>query len=397
MPFSAPDRRKRSRLPARVERWGVRTAAIALGLLGVVSLGEIALRGAGAANASVRAASGLVPEATLTSPAVDAILDGAPYSLLGSALAAEATGGHAEPDAARAPKIKRETSGLTRAQRLRGYSACMVPDPGFGNYTRWKNLSLGHVILPKTGGKADDGGYDVVLHFHGHEAVRHGFVEVADGTVLAAVDLGVGSGVYEDTFARKELLPEMLESLISVLKSHSGDPRAHVRNLALSSWSAGYGAVVNVLRHHAEKVDAVVLLDSLHAGYVKGPPHDMNALHGVHIGSIAPILPFARRAAAGEKVLYLTHSAVRPPGYAATSEVASFLLHALSVERVAAAGTTPLGIDLTTEATVGGLSVKGYKGDDEVAHCAHVELLGHVVRDVLEPRWQTPSMGSSAR
>ena len=299
--------------------------------------------------------------------------------------AAAEAGGEAE-----ASKPKRETSGLTRAQRLRGYSACMVPDPGFGAYTRWKNLSLGHVILPKTGGKTEDGGYDVVLHFHGHEAVRHGFIEVADGTVLAAVDLGVGSGVYEDTFARKELLPEMLESLTSVLRSHSGDPRAHIRNLALSSWSAGYGAVVNVLRYHADKVDAVVLLDSLHAGYVKGPPHDMNALHGVHIGSIAPILPFAKRAAAGEKVLYLTHSNVRPPGYAATFEVANFLLNALGASRAPASGTTPLGIELTSEARTGGLSVKGYKGEDEGAHCAHVELLGHVVRDVLEPRWGTP-------
>ena len=268
----------------------------------------------------------------------------------------------------------------------------MVPDPGFGEYTRWKNLSLGHVILPQTGGQAEDGGYDVVLHFHGHEAVRHGFVEVADGTVLAAVDLGVGSGMYEDAFARRELLPEMLESLEGVLRKHSGDPRAHVRNLALSSWSAGYGAVVNILRHHEERVDAVVLLDSLHAGYVKGPPHDMNALHGVHVGSIASIVPFARRAAVGEKVLILTHSTVKPPGYAATGEVADFLLDALHLRRAPAEGVTPLGIRLTSEVSVGGLSVRGYQGNDDVAHCAHVELLGHAVRDVLEPRWKTASI-----
>lgn len=397
MPFSAPDRRKRSRLPARIERWGLRTGAVALGLGSLISVGELGVRGVAGSTAAVKPVASFAEGSALASPAMASLLDEGPRFLLGSALASETAG---EPlgnrAAAVAPKPKRETSGLTRAQRLRGYSACMVPPKGYGNYTRWKNLSLGHVILPKTGGKTDDGGFDVVLHFHGHEAVRNGFVEVADGTVLAAVDLGVGSGVYEDTFARKELLPEMLDSLTSVLKSHSGDPRAHVRNLALSSWSAGYGAVVNVLKHHADKVDAVVLLDSLHAGYVKGPPHDMNALHGVHVGSIAPILPFAKRAAAGEKILYLTHSAVRPPGYAATSEVASFLLHALAIDRSPATGITPLGIELTTEARVGGLSVKGYKGDDEVAHCAHVELLGHVVRDVLEPRWGTPSMGSSS-
>jgi hypothetical protein len=363
--------------------------AVIAGLVGLITAGELASRMP--ANGGVGTARGTV--ASLASAAHEG-----PHGLVREALATElgraVSGLRAEPEepTATTERSRRETSGLTRAQRLRGYNACMVPDPGFGNYTRWKNLSLGHVILPKTGGMADDGGYDVVLHFHGHEAVRHGFVEVADGTVLAAVDLGVGSGVYEDTFARKELFPEMLESLTNALKSHSGDPRAHVRHLALSSWSAGYGAIVKILHHHADAVDAVVLLDSLHAGYVKGPPHDMNALHGVHVGSIAPVLSFARRAATGEKLLWLTHSTVRPAGYAATGEVADFLLDALGLERAPAMGTTPLGIELVSEASHGGLSVKGYRGDDETAHCAHVELLGHVVRDVLEPRWHTPSM-----
>ena len=166
---------------------------------------------------------------------------------------------------------------------------------------------------------------------------------------------------------------------------------AHIRKLALSSWSAGYGAVVDVLRDHADAIDAVVFLDSLHSGYVKGPPHDMRAIRGVWNGPLGPAIAYAKRAARGEKTMIVTHSDVQPPGYASTGEVADFLLGEVAGVRVPMQGTTPLGAELATGADLSGLVVRGYKGGDEQAHCAHTELLAEIVRDVLEPAWDTPA------
>jgi hypothetical protein len=284
----------------------------------------------------------------------------------------------------------REPSGLTKALRARGYSACMMPDTGFGHYTRWQNLSLGQIMIPRRGGATEDGGYDVVLHFHGHDAVRRAFAEVASGMVLAAVDLGVGSGVYEDTFELPEIFAELQKSIVRALVRHSGNPAAHIRHLALSSWSAGYGAIIRVLKDFPRAADAVILLDSLHAGYVKGPPHDMHALHGVHDATLVPVLSYAKRAAEGETLFFLTHSDVRPPGYASTGEVADFFLASLGGGRFPLFGRTPLGAELISGFDERGFHVRGYAGRDEVAHCAHTELLAEVVRDVLEPTWKTP-------
>ena len=281
----------------------------------------------------------------------------------------------------------REPSALVPSLKNHGYSPCMMPDPGFGAYEHWQSLSMGQILFPKEGGMAEDGGYDVVVHFHGHEAVRKPFVQVASGTVLVGIDLGTGSGAYADAFQLPQTFVELRASITHALSKRSHDARAHIRHLALSSWSAGYGAVQGILRDHPEAADAVLLFDSLHSGYVKGPPQDMNALWGVWSAPIAPFIAYAKRAVRGEALLFLTHSSIRPPGYASTSEVADFLLGEVGGARGPFEGVTPWGAVLKSGADLGDLHVRGYAGGDEMAHCAHTELLAEVVRDVLEPRW----------
>src|SRR5262245_7951863 len=81
-------------------------------------------------------------------------------------------------------RAPREPSGLTPELRARGYNACYMPDPGFGAYSRWQRVGMGYMIVPLRGSRTEDGGFDVVIHFHGREAVRNAFVEVAHGPVL---------------------------------------------------------------------------------------------------------------------------------------------------------------------------------------------------------------------
>ena len=197
-----------------------------------------------------------------------------------------------------------------------GLNPCMTPDPGWGVYGRWsRNISMGQLLAPQRGGLTRSGGFDLIVHFHGHYPVRKEFVKTAKGVVLAAIDLGVGSGAYSNAFANPQAFKRLIESIEKEMARISGRKKTHVRKLALSSWSAGYGAVGQILSQKAgKKVDALILLDSVHAGYA-----DVSAKK-LKTSQLDPFIKFARKASRGQKLMFQSHSSIIPPGYASTQE-----------------------------------------------------------------------------
>jgi len=336
-----------------------------------------------AATAVVSAVMGIADAAVRSAPGDGARESfGSPASVLADSLAGKAA--------------TREASALTPHLRARGYNACYVPENGFGPYTAWRRIGMGQMILPVAGGHTEDGGYDVVIHFHGHDAVRHAFIEVARGAVLVGIDLGDSSGPYEHAFEQPQAFPRLLQRIIKGLVDASGDPRAHIRHFAIASWSAGYGAVKQILTHDGPSIEAVVLLDSLHSGYEPRRAREPGSIHAVAGAAISPVRAYAERAAAGHAILYLSHSQIVPPGYASTTEVADYLIDAVGGVRTPRQGITPLGAELVSGFDRRGMHVRGYIGGDKAAHCAHAELLAEAVRDYLEPAWNTPPAETSS-
>ncbi len=289
-----------------------------------------------------------------------------------------------------------EAAPLTEEQRRLGFNECYLPDPlGLGPYAPYRKTRgriLGRVAIPQRGGHTEDGGFDVVVHFHGGDPVRKQFVQVTRGAVFVAVDLGVGSGAYERAFVDDRRWPQLQREIATALRAHLGDERAHIRHLALSAWSAGYGAIEKILKTHGDDgVDAVVLLDSMHAGRNFRWPVADGTLESLSSGSIQSLFDFAKRAARGEKIFVLTHSQVIPTGYASVRRSADLLLRELQLERVSDSRRVGL-LDQQTTVDHRGVHVRGYAGRYEEAHCAHVTLLGPIVRDLLEPAWDTPTM-----
>jgi len=276
---------------------------------------------------------------------------------------------------------------LTAEQRAKGYHECNPADPvGIGPYKPYRNLCMGRMLVPQKGGQTEDGGYDVVVHFHGYEATRKTLVQVARGVVYVGIDKGLNSGPYERAFASPEAFPTLLGSIEKGLKAESGNPDAHVRHLALTAWSAGYGAVNQILKRHADRVDAVVLLDGLH-GRWDAQPHRAEPLTTT---SIAPTIEFARRAVRGEKIFIFSHSQIDPVEYTSTSATADLLLVEFGLKRERLdPGNQPFGQD--SRAEVRGFHVWSYKGRNELAHCAHIPLMAKAL-NILEPAWRTPAM-----
>jgi hypothetical protein len=261
----------------------------------------------------------------------------------------------------------------------------MTPDPGFGVYGQWhRDVRYGQYLRPLHGGLRRDGSFDVMFHFHGHEPVRKEWVKAMDGAVFASVDLGIGSGAYETTFQDPSAFAEYLRSVESAMAKATGNPKAHARHIGLSAWSAGYGAVLRILEQPlGRRVDTVILLDGLHAGYVDGH------VNGQQIQSV---VDFAQAAAHGKGFFFFSHSSIIPPGYASTTEVANYLVWSVNGKPKAfhPKRRRVLGLELISLYDRENMHTRGYRGNDKMDHCAHIGLYTEVLNLQVKPRWKSP-------
>jgi hypothetical protein len=265
-------------------------------------------------------------------------------------------------------------------------ASCHFVDRGFGDYERWRSLPLGRVLVPQGHGVDDDGSFDLLIHFHGAEAVRKQIAHERLDLVIAGVDAGVLSSSYVKALSTPGAFRSLLAAVEAEVARSIGAPRAHARNIALSSWSAGYGAVAQALAQIDEPqpppVGAVILLDSLHASYADGAGH-------IARGQLSSFIEAARDATTGGPLFFLTHTDVRTEGYASTSETASFLLAQLKLTPMPVEPDPESPIRLTRLAENGRFFARGYAGFGKEDHCAQLRLLPGILFEHVIPAFQT--------
>ncbi len=267
-----------------------------------------------------------------------------------------------------------------------GINPCMTEDPGNGVYEPWNRApTVGQMLIPSRGGVTKDGKFDVIVHFHGHDPARKEFVRVMDGVVLVGITLGIGSGVYGETFAAPNAFKELIASVEEEVAKKRGLKSAKARKIGLSAWSAGYGAVEQILRQDfgKERVDSVILLDGLHAGY--------NGDGSLNDGQLTPFVDFAKRAKAGKRFFFFSHSSIIPPGYASTTETAGYIVHKLGAKyKTGKSRKDRWGLEQNHKFDSGNVHIRGYDGNDKMDHCAHIGLLRDVLKVHIKPRWKSP-------
>ena len=250
--------------------------------------------------------------------------------------------------------------------------------------------------------RSADGGYDIIIHFHGNtDLVEESYrVSGLSAVVLILNHDGTGSGVYESRYYHPAVLSHLLERVRAALEAR-GLRGARQRRLALSAWSAGYGAVLRSLAQpeHVETIDAVLLLDGLHCGYTTD--------HTPDVARLDPFTRFARRALAGDRLFSITHSEIQPAGaYAGTRQATDAILSLLGVLRTPLAEAPPLPalasmrgvlraellrpLDPLTQARSGGLVVRGYAGAREEHHAMHLVQMSVTALPDLVRFWSTP-------
>jgi hypothetical protein len=229
------------------------------------------------------------------------------------------------------------------------------------------------IFIPGT--QAESRPSRLLIHFHGAAFVpEYAVSQARPGYVLAVINLGPGSGVYERAFSDPAVFDRLLDAIRERLGSHAGG--AKFSSIVLSGFSAGHGAIRAILREprHAAAVDSVLLLDGLHTGYL--PARTVLAEGGtLDEGPLAPFLRFAESAIGRKKSFVITHSEIFPGTFASTTETTDYLIRALGLKRVPVLAWGPLGMQQLSKVEQGRLAILGFAGNSAPDHVDHFHAM----------------------
>jgi hypothetical protein len=227
----------------------------------------------------------------------------------------------------------------------------------------------------------------LLIHFHGASwLVEQHVARYLPRAALITVNLGAGSSAYRKPFEQ----PETFQNLLSEAAENLGSKRGWA-SITLSGFSAGYGAVREILRRpeYFALVNNVLLLDGMHASY--SPEGKLLADGGtIQASDVDAFVNFAREAVAsgrvsggssprvskgvfnkgdaGRKTFVVTHSEIFPGAYASTTECADYLLSQLALTRQPKLRQGPMGMQQLSAADAGGFHLRGYAGNSAPDH-----------------------------
>ena len=276
-------------------------------------------------------------------------------SILTCALAQGQTAPQTPPQAAAPPPAAQNPSPMVESTRVHR----RIPQQEIKGQ-RWK-LSTGTLFLPESERVRPT--MPLYIHFHGAPWLAERSVGQRDRkAAVLTVNLGSGSSVYRRGFADPGKFAALLAEAAQAL-SPQNPPR--FQPVVISSFSAGYGAVREILRNRDNwsRIDAVVLIDGLHTGYTTsdkpGP---------IETEPMQPFVGFAREAVAGRKRLIITHSEIFPGTFASTTETADYLLAQLGLKRTPVVRWGPGGMQQLSETRAGRFRLMGFAGNSAPDH-----------------------------
>jgi hypothetical protein len=235
---------------------------------------------------------------------------------------------------------------------------------------RRERLSLGNLFIPEILPSRDR--VPLFIHFHGGTWLPE--VAARDNRMaIINVQLGAGSATYAKPFRD----PERFGQLLAEAEQKSG---LRFEPLGLTGWSAGYGAIREILRVPAyyERVRFVLLIDALHCGYVDGQPGPKESR--LVATDLDVFLKLARDAVAGKKQMIVTHSEIFPGTFGSTTETSDYLLKELGLRRKAVLKWGPMHMQQLSEVKEGQFQVAGFAGNSAPDHVDQLHALSDFLK-----------------
>ena len=213
---------------------------------------------------------------------------------------------------------------------------------------------------------------DLLVHFHGDPQTVWNNALYADlNSVIVTVNYSGLSAAYSGPFTDPLLFKSLLDEALGRVRAETDFPDdMEWDQLGVSSFSAGYGAVREILkygyyRHH---IDTLLAADSLYATTAgDGTPLD---------SQMEDYKTFAELAQAGQKTFLFSHSQVPTYTYESTMETGDELLDHLGIT-AQPVNQSGLGtLEFYRHAESGNFQLWGALGSDGDAHLEHLRYIG---------------------
>ncbi|WP_425398086.1 hypothetical protein [Aeoliella sp.] len=234
------------------------------------------------------------------------------------------------------------------------------------------------LFVPDSFAMPEDGAVDLLVHFHGHPPVVRSNAEYAKlNVVILTVNYNGLSRAYSKPFSDPDLFPALLDDTLAALREQAAFPEdTHWRRVGVSSFSAGYGAVREILSQPRgpERIDCLLAADSLYASTSDdGTPED---------AQMAPYIAYAKQAIEGKKSFVFTYSLVPTDGYETTKECIDEILAEVKLE-LEPTDQEGLGeLVFNQQARRGKFQVYGTPGRDGEGHMAHLRYIGEFFKQM---------------
>ncbi len=209
----------------------------------------------------------------------------------------------------------------------------------------------------------------LIIHFHGQAFVPEAAVAgLGKRYVVATVNLGPGSGLYDWAFSDPAVYDSLLMGIAREISAALGRA-VKFDQVTLAGFSAGHGAIRAILRdaQHFNDVEAVLLLDGLHTDYApegivleKGGTLDATKLE--------VFIRFAQAAIRGEKRFLMTHSEIFPGTFASVTETTDYIIEALGLRRIPVLCWGPGGMQQLNKVRKGRFEILGFAGNSGPDH-----------------------------
>lgn len=220
---------------------------------------------------------------------------------------------------------------------------------------------------------------DLAIHFHGAAwfAIDEHVARGVRGPLIV-FNNGQGSSVYRTPFEDRGRLARWIR-LVEEAARDRGQSAYRVETVSLTSFSAGYGAVREIVRdpNQWKWVRRIILLDSMYAS------HAEDGSKSPEPSQIEVWAPYVRSAMAGERTFVFTYSQVPTETYSNSAACARALAKVAGiamrpVERGACIATLDDRFPLLERADSGQAHLWGYGGVDAQAHMTHARHLADV-------------------
>jgi hypothetical protein len=222
---------------------------------------------------------------------------------------------------------------------------------------------------------------DILVHFHGDPQTYWNNARYANlNAIIVTANHGTVSSAFSTPFSNTTnptAFQSLLDEALTKVRAQADFPDTlQWDKLAVSSFSAGYGAVREILKSQSyrDNIDALLAADSLYATTAgDGTPLD---------SQMVDYKTFATKAKNGEKTFLLTHSQVLTYTYENTKETADELLQHLNITAPAYNASGLGTLVFNRYGQIGNFRLWGATGADAPAHSKHLQYIGEFLEEL---------------